>query len=445
MPVGGSVAVDDVLRLSAAVLLCVAVHGGGPVVAVVDGGSGGSGGVKQLCGVLRRRLHSAFLRRAGHEVVHYDGYADLLAECDVSAAGDGFRLCLDKVAEHVSARLGDVERVDVVALQSARVAVVIVGGFHVALSVYHVHAHEVEAVVAALVLEGDGLLAGFLEGHIAACGDNLLARGCAVAVNVDLENLGGCVAARRPYEALGCPRLRREALHAGVLGLGRVDAHRGFETCEDFVAYKHRAACVAHHGGHGLRRAVVYGVKHRGDALHSDVAARGGDVHLRAQVVRAVAQYGVPRHFKSVLGEHGLDGLSVEAVGAFHCLCVAGKVFRLYALERHVGGRERRAVAKHHLEEFCACLQVHLGAAVKEELSSGGAERGREQIVGQHVLAARSREGSRAGLRLLREDDRLRPEVRGGASQHQSSDGRERPVAQIVFFHKSDYEVIYKV
>ena len=163
MPVGISLAIDNGLNLTCAIIRVPAIGSNSPVRTVVNYrcfGGCGFGAVSQGLALSSLRLFGLF----GHQIVKHNGHTNLFAERDGTIAVKIATLCASyKITQHVCTSLGNVERVHIIALLSARKTTMVVLGQHIAIAINHVYAHNVEAVVAACVLECQSLCASFAE------------------------------------------------------------------------------------------------------------------------------------------------------------------------------------------------------------------------------------------------------------------------------------------
>ena len=215
MPVSVGIAVNNGFSLASAVVIVPSVNAHFPVVAVVDDGLLAASGLSsQSLG-----FHACLWQVVGNQVVDNNWHRNFLAEGDCAVAAEiaALRAC-HEIAQHISARLRNVERIDVVALLPAGEAAMIVTCKHLACAVHHVDPDNVKTVVATCILEREGLFACLAKRHIAACAHDIVGR------DTDVVHLEVCFPDGLGKFLTGSPNKR-----AGVppLGIKRVHARIG--------------------------------------------------------------------------------------------------------------------------------------------------------------------------------------------------------------------------
>ena len=277
----------------------------------------------------------------------------------------------------------------------------IVGGSDRAIEAADVDAHDVEAVVAALVLESDGLFP-LLERKIAACADNLVG-GIAEFAN-GLRRLFG----RLPGKALHRPGVVHKSTHV-VAFAGGVDAGGSFESGKDFVARQDGTAGVAHDAGCTAGLLHIDTIGHGEDGVHLHIFL-GGEDKLGAQIVAAIAQHGTPGEGEVAVGEVGFESTSGKALCSLHGSGV-GSVGQLahFAHEFHFGGFDRlTAIVQTHSKEFGAGFEVQFGTAAEGQTAALAEEGGAKEVVAEDVAPILAGEHGHAGLLRLWENHTLR-------------------------------------
>ena len=217
-------------------------------------------------------------------------------------------------------------------------------------------------MVAAGVLEGDGLPAAFQDAEVALSAAD--AAGRQTKVEDALRRFRRC-----PAESGTCPTV----IDKGCFVHGTHDAvlaHRGLKACEDLVARNDGTPRVADDNGCLLAAAVIDGVVHGDDGIHRHIL-HSCQFQLGAQVVRAVAQHCPPRQGEVAAGVACLDALAGELQRTLRGCGIGKEVFCLHVVQRHCRRSHFCAVSKADAEEVVAWQQSHRFAAVEGQLAVG--------------------------------------------------------------------------
>ena len=313
---------------------------------------------------------------------------------------------MDKHAERVRAVVRRDEAESVVTLGSARVTGVVVAGGHRAQSVEHVCAAEVQAVAARGIFHRDfNLLVGGQRHPFVGSGIDIGITGTCGLRHAGRHILLGHLL---PVGHGQAHRVERPGQFPFVL-LARCAAHRVvghgvLQSGENLVAHQYRAARIAHHGRRGAGGFGVYVVDEGDYVVHVHVV-HARQLHLRAEVVAAVAQHGFPEYVNGFLlisiGVARHELLSGKVFRASHGVIVGQNVLHFEADELHGRSRHVVAVAKSHGKGLGASLEVHGLRAGKVDGLTHLHEAGGQHIVAQRVYVAFLRQFCRAHGGLL--------------------------------------------
>ena len=304
-------------------------------------------------------------------------------KADVARRGDGFVLVLRVVDEGKFAAVGHVEAIDVAFGRIARVALVIVGGHHVARGVHEFQAAEIQARVARAVVELHGERAGRGEAERTADGFHVR-RVVAHLVDARGHASGLCPFGGRPRvgeHLVGTDLCGAQGAHGtGARGSGRCGVAvetGGAAGCE--IAHDDRATHAAGEGdlaarvngfGRGVHEIAQAVDAHRGHVERIDVAAVGV-AHGAVVIVRG--------HHVAVEVD-GVDAHEVEFVGA--AFVGEGEGLRAGLLEGDVTLRHGHLVGR----------IAQGGDAGRHRAGGGDGEVvGRPRVVGEGALVAFAR------------------------------------------------------
>ena len=229
----------------------------------------------------------------------------------------------------------------------AGVAGVYVFSNNLTTACYQLHAYNVEAVVALLILEVDGAIAALLKLNRALSHQQMLYyRAVLFIILLAVYGVEALRYGKHAAEHAGSPSLCAPAALLSTTVLAHChDGHRGLQTHEQFVRYHHGA--VGGVAGDSGNATLSCGNHLQGsDARKSNGILATLNLVFLTQVVRAVTQHGAPLYLKAIIRSRkcstdALARLLSRCGQALFCL-----QFAYHGLGgRHVGGAQLCAVS----------------------------------------------------------------------------------------------------
>ena len=201
----------------------------------------------------------------------------------------------DENANHICTHLINCNGIVAVAVAATGEAKVIVAVNHCAVYIEHINTKNLQTVVAACVVERDGVVACLAEHKIATrAKDRAL---CILCQALDVGRYFTIFGSPSPRRGT-VPSLEHERLKVGCLACC-LNTHRSFETGKYFIAGNNSTTGVTNHCGGLLAIDVLHGVNHRSNGIHCNIGGCGY-INLGAHIVRTVAQHSTPLNAKTV-------------------------------------------------------------------------------------------------------------------------------------------------